>query len=369
MSLFREQRRSFGRSILSFGRKLKASLFGKPDLPDKNNIPNNILIIRPFFLGDILLCLPVAQDLKKANPSCKISWLLREEWEDLLRNHSAVDEVIGFSQQKMHGWKSLGESFRVIRQLRKKRFDLIINLSWDRSTAWWCWLSGAKSTVAIEEFGRPRLVSLLYSSTIIAPERSIDNRHMADFYFEPMKLMGFETRREDPKVHATPDENEEVEIILSEPSEKTLLIHPGGRLGNKRWDPNRFSELLDRLAGSNEFRELKIVLVCGPAEESWACELSKHLPEGRGVFVAAPTLGQFMALASRARLFVGNDSGPMHLAAASGCPVLALFGVDSTRWRPLGEKSEVIENRSGLDKISVNDVYDRIQNAMKANPK
>jgi heptosyltransferase-3 len=394
MSLFREQRRALGRMILGFCRKIKEGFFGKQKLPDPHDFPKRILIIRPFFLGDILLCLPIAQAIKKKYPTAHVSWLLRQEWENLIKNHSVVDAVIPFNASKLHGLNALSEWFRIVRELRRQSFDLVINLSWDRSTMLWSWASGARITIGIEEFGRPRLLSLLYSVTVIAPERAKDARHMADFYFEPLKTLGFGDRSENPLVFPTNEEKEHVEMYISQLLENSsevgatvpvvrkndengragmldptlfeeqlfILIHPGGRLSNKRWPVLHFAEFITKLAEKISY---PIVLVCGPGEQVWTADLAKDLPQGRSLFLPSLTLGEFMALAKRAKLFVGNDSGPMHLAAASGCPVLALFGTDSTRWRPLGRESDVIENREGISKISVDEVLIVALNKLK----
>src|SRR5438270_120060 len=113
MSLFRKQRRQFGRAIVRKLRQWSDLFFGKPRLPTPSHLPQHILIIRPFFLGDIVLCLPLAQALKEQRPDAHITWLLREEWGELVSGHSAVDEVISFSKSKMHSIGAAAEFFRV----------------------------------------------------------------------------------------------------------------------------------------------------------------------------------------------------------------------------------------------------------------
>ncbi len=353
MSLLREQRRAIGRAIVRSARSMHDVVFGKVSLPGPDQLPRRILIIRPFFLGDILLCLPVAQAIRKARPDAHIAWLLREEWRDLIEHHSVVDEVIPFSSSKMHGVQAVGEFTRVARVLRSRAFDLVINLTWDRSSIIWTRLSGAPVRIGIEEYGRPRLLSLLCTHTVVAPERSQDDRHMADFYFEPMRLMGFEVREELPKVVPSEDEAENVDLLLDSIPGKFLLIHPGGRLGSKRWPVERFEELIRKLG---EKTSHALVLTCGPGEEPWVATLASSLPSGRGLFVPNPSLGELMALAKQAELFIGNDSGPMHLAAASGCRVVAIFGKDPTRWKPLGDGHCILGGAQGLAAVGVEQV-------------
>src|SRR3989338_4566718 len=143
MSLFRNQRRIIGRWVLQFVRTIRNTVFGKKILPDIEKLPSRILIIRPYFLGDILLGLPIVQAIKSRRPDIQITWLLREEWKSLLEGHSVVDEVLSFSQSKMHSMKTPFEFIRVVRELRQRHLGLVINLAWDRSSILWSWFSGA----------------------------------------------------------------------------------------------------------------------------------------------------------------------------------------------------------------------------------
>ncbi len=358
MALLREQRRAAGRRLVRGARRLRNAVAGHPDLPGETNLPRRILIVRPYFLGDIILCLPVAQTLKRLRPEAHVAWLLREEWRDLVGGHSVVDEVIPFSEPLLRSVRAPGEFLRVARELRRRSFDLVLNLAWDRSSILWTGLAGARVTLGIEEYGRPRLLSLLHTRTVMAPERSGDRRHMADFYFAPLQGLGLAPRAETPRLRATPEESEAVEARLAPLGERDgfLLVHPGGRLVSKRWAPERFAELIRGLGARTK---CGIVLVCGPGEEGWAADLAAALPPGRGLFWPAPRLGELMALASRARLFLGNDSGPMHLAAASGARALALFGNDPTRWAPLGEGHRIVDvRREGLRNLPVEPVLE-----------
>lgn len=356
MAFLRDQRRVAGRWIVRSTWRVREALFGRPLLPTPETLPRRILIIRPFYLGDILLCLPVAQAIKRQRPDAHVAWLLREEWTDLLRGHSVVDEVIPYDGKRLHSAQALGEILRVSAELRKRSFDLVLNLTWDRSSSWWAWCSGARVRLGIEEFGRPRLSSLLHTLTVVAPERSEDRSHMADFYYEPLRQLGFTARSDLPHVSPAKEERARVaERLKSAWGDKVsfVLVHPGARLSNKQWPAERFRELINTLVRETPCR---VVLVCGPGEEGATAELAKTIPPQRGLFWPVPALGELMALAERAEVLVGNNSGPMHLAAAAGCRVVAIFGMDPARWGPLGEGNRVLGGAKGLDSVSVRDV-------------
>jgi heptosyltransferase III len=372
MGLFREERRKVGRTILNWARSLKELFFDSKSLPTIQNLPQRVLIIRPFFLGDILLCLPIAQAIKRQRPDVKMSWLLRDEWISLLQDHSDVEDIIAFST-KPKRFKALSEFLRVLKELRRRKFDLVINLTWDRSSILWSYFSGAPVRLGIEEYGRPRFLSLLATKTVVAPERNDDQTHMADFYYEALRLLGFEPRSELPIVFSTEEEQELVEqrltatweqmISQSNPAQKYLklpgnkqsfvIVHPGARLKYKRWPLERFAEMILHFLNETEF---KVILVCGPGEELWVANLGAALASDRCFFWPSPSLGEFIALAERADLFIGNDTGTTHLAAASGCPIIGIFGGDSKRWEPLGVKSYVVRGNKGLESITTDQI-------------
>lgn len=361
MPLFREQRRAIGRSVVRTAAALRQAILGRPVLPTLASLPQRILIIRPFFLGDIILSLPVAQAIRRHRPDAHIAWLVREEWRDLLPGHSVVDEIIPFSKARMHSAAAPKEFLRVARELRCRRFDMTLNLAWDRSSTLWSQASGAPVRLGIEEYGRPRLLALVNTATVAAPERSGDRRQMADFYYEPLRLLGFELRTEPPKMSATVEEQRRVDDRLDSafpiPRSPFVLIHPGGRLRNKRWPAERFAELIRALAENTAH---PIVLTCGPGEEPWVVELAATLPAGRSLFWPSPSLGELMAFARRAAVLVANDSGPAHLAAAAGCRVVALFGTDPARWHPLGPGHEVLGGAGGMTAITPSEVLGAI---------
>ena len=113
-----------------------------------------------------------------------------------------------------------------------------------------------------------------------------------------------------------------------------------------------------------------MVLVCGPGEESRVSQLAEkvttiHHPPSTILFCPAPSLGEFMALAKRAVLFIGNESGPMHLAAAAGCRVVAIFRTDPARWGPLGSGHRIVDGSNGLQNVSVENAPKSVLTALK----
>lgn len=357
MGFLREERRATGRAIVRASRRLRDAVLRPPPLSRLDGLPRRILIIRGYFLGDVVLCLPVAQALRRSRPDARISWLTRPEWVPLLRGHTPVDEVIPLPGRDMRDWIALLRDFR-------GRFDLVLSLAWDRSTSWIARATGAPVRIAIEEHGRPRLSSLLHTHTVVAPDRTVDRRPMTDFYYEPLRLLGFGPLKEIPRLAPTTDEDREVgdRLLGGLGVERGfLLVHPGVRLSDRHWPVERFAEVLRGLGAAGENG---VVLVCGPGEEGWAASLARDLPSGKGMFWPVPSLGELIALAKRASFFLGNNSGPMHVAAAAGCRVVAVFGGDPCRWGPCGEGHRVVTGPSGIESIPASRVSAALREAL-----
>jgi ADP-heptose:LPS heptosyltransferase len=117
------------------------------------------------------------------------------------------------------------------------------------------------------------------------------------------------------------------------------VIHPAALMETKRWSAQGFAQIAERLRD----RQLTVVLTCGPGEERIVSEVAKEVPAT--TIMLGLTIPELAELIRGARLYVGNDSGPMHLAAAVGTPTVAIWGSsDSRRWRPWGVEHRVVQN-------------------------
>jgi heptosyltransferase-3 len=118
-----------------------------------------------------------------------------------------------------------------------------------------------------------------------------------------------------------------------------VVIHPGSIMSTKRWEPKRFADVARELAT----RGLTIVVTAGPGEEAFAGQVAREID--RSVILLGLTIPELAELLRGARLYIGNDSGPMHLAAAVGTPTVAVWGSsDSRRWRPWSVDHRVVQN-------------------------
>jgi ADP-heptose:LPS heptosyltransferase len=268
-------------------------------------------VIKLRAVGDVLLASIVLQNLRAAFPESRIDVLTERAGKDVVAGHPAVNEVVVYDRSRMSG-------LQLILSVRNRQYDLVIDLFGNPRTALLTRLSGARVRVGYRFRGRA------YAYTIIAEPRG-DRVHNTQFNLDALAAMGVPIV--DRNLHFTPQEEHRsyVTAFLEReglPGRTLVALNAGGGWYTKRWRNESFAELADRIAGRYGWT---VVLPWGPGQ----------LPDVEAIagrtlskpFVPpATTLPQLAALFEKCAFVVSNDSGPMHLAAAVGTPVLGIFG-------------------------------------------
>lgn len=279
--------------------------------------PPRILIVKLTAIGDVIHALPVACALRDAWPKAHLAWLVEGRAADLLRGHRALDEVIAVPRR---WYKSPREVWRLRRTLRARRFDLTLDLQGLTKSAVAAWLSGAEQRVGFAgEMARE--VSGWFNNRRVP----ISSAHVVDRYLETLEPLGitaptvrFDVPRQARDILA-------VDRMLSNLRSHGpfAMINPGAGWPSKRWPPERFAAVARHLG---QRHGLVSVVVWAGGEERATAE--RIVAESSGQTVLAPdtSLAELAELARRAVLFVGSDTGPLHLAAAVGTPCVGLFG-------------------------------------------
>ncbi|NOY52867.1 MAG: lipopolysaccharide heptosyltransferase II [Deltaproteobacteria bacterium] len=295
--------------------------------------PQNILIRGVNWLGDALITIPAMRVLRERYPRSRMTLLIKAPLDTLFDGFDAVDEVIGFSVRK--GIAGLPDRLRLIRRLRKSKFDLCLILPNSFDSALIPFLSGIPERTGFNRDGRGALLTRR-----IPPIAKGRGEHQAREY---LKLILEETNTPEkldfslsPGPAALGWAKEQIAFLT--PSDDTPLIglNPGAAYGPaKMWIPERFSELGTRLFNGIG---ADILLVGGPSEIALCRNIARRI-SGEVLDLSGRTdLPQLAAVLSLCDLVVTNDSGPMHLASAVGTPVVALFGsTDPDATSPLGE--------------------------------
>ncbi len=293
-----------------------------------------VLVIKLRYIGDVVLSTPVIESLRKNLPGSSITMLVNEGTEAVLFNHPYLDDVLVVPQEKH--WK---RQIDLVRILRSKKFDLAIDLTDGDRAAILAFLSGATYRVGFNSEKRWR--GMLYHHVVKADPVAL---HAVDYHLEAVKAIGCKADHQGPRLYPSDRDQSVITQLLEKnglsSNEPFALFHPGARWWFKSWPLGRFIELARRM---KEQHGLSVVMVGGEKDMEAAERIVTACGPWARTLAGQITVLQLAALAQRAELFVGNDAGPMHIAAAVGTPVVALFGpTDPQVWRPWGIGHEVI---------------------------
>ena len=281
-----------------------------------------ILVFSFSFIGDAVLSTAVIQPLRTHFPNAHITFLVGPRAFDLFAAEPNIDATIVYDNRGEHsGWQG---RLRLIKTLRRDKFDIVVNLR-DSLTA---------RCIRAEHWGMVRGDS---------------NRHAVTRYLEVLQRHGVDTTDAHPHLQLTKKEQITAHQFLVESgrtSERLLVgIHPGGNWEYKLWDARNYAQLANVLC---EEQRASILLFAGPNER----ELQNTVAEMLNVppiLVETEDLRHLAALISACNVYIGNDTGPMHIAAAVDTPVVALFGsTNHHRSRPYGDKHTVVQSGISL---------------------
>ncbi len=303
-----------------------------------------ICVIKPSSLGDVIHSLPVLAALRDAYPEAYIGWVVARANASLLTGHPLLDEVFIFDRA---AWGRLGRLPRsavevggLVKTLRSRRFELVLDLQGLLRSALLAWASGADERVGFAK-GREH-APLFYSRKVDVPDGPL---HAVERYMLVAEAVTGSTRSVSFPMGLGPADHREVEAFMGsnglEPTGPLAVVSPGARWSSKRWAPERFAAVADLL---RDRLGLQPVIAGGPGEEAMVESVRRAMtkPAPAASFASLRAVG---ALFARAQVGVTNDSGSMHLAAAAGCPVVALFGPTDPRLTgPYGEGHRVVSH-------------------------
>lgn len=286
----------------------------------KINNPKQIIIRMPNWLGDAVMGTPILQDIKTAYPEIKLTVLCHEAIHNLLLQNPYIDDFIVFSREKKH---SPTEKNRIFSLIREKQFDAGILLTRSFSSAWWFFRSGVKNRIGFQDHYR----SPLLTHAIPVPKNE-ETEHQVITYKRLLEPIDISRSSTSPELFLQVQEQNRAKELLSEygiTQEHTLIgINPGAAFGSaKCWLPENFIALTKELEKDPTIRVAYFGDKTGKPLVDDICNACSP----RTVNLAAKTdLRTLIALISRSNVFISNDSGPMHVAAALKTPLVAIFG-------------------------------------------
>jgi predicted lipopolysaccharide heptosyltransferase III len=307
----------------------------------------SVLVVKLRYIGDVLLSTPVFRGLREAFPRVTTTALVNAGTEEVLLHNPDVDEVLvvdrlaGKTGSRGRRW---AEQLRLVRRLREGRFDLALDLTDGDRAAFLTWASGARVRVGFNREERFRGRAYHW----VVPAWS-GRRHAVEADLEALRTLGLQVRAVAPTLGLPPEAEAAADGLLARKgvarNRDLILIHPGARWWFKAWPPERFAALADAI---EEELGAQALIAGGPGDVATVEAIRRQMRRPAISLAGETSVLQLAVVLKRCRLFVGNDNGPMHVAAAVGTPVVALFGpTDPAEWGPWGEGHVVLYK--GLD--------------------
>ncbi|MDI3340199.1 MAG: lipopolysaccharide heptosyltransferase II [Sphaerobacter sp.] len=315
-----------------------ASLLGRlarpghvPAPPDPSAV-QRLLVVKPCCLGDVLMATPAVRALATHYPNARIDVVTTTWSAPALRGNPRVARVIPYPDRP-----ASPRMLSLARSLRRARYDLAVGLDPSPLVNGLLWLTGAPVRAGIDSQGRG--IGLTH------PAPLVPSHHETETYLDVLAALGVPAAGTAPEYYLSEDARRTGAAIVPDGSPPTVVIHPGGAVNPgtampaKRWPPERFAALADRLAAKAGVR----VLLVGAASDRAAVAAVVRAARAPVVNLCGRlALEQLAGVIARAALYVGNDSGVSHLAAAVGTPTVTIFGpTNPGRYRPLGARARV----------------------------
>lgn len=308
----------------------------------------NILIVKTSAIGDVIHTLPSLSAIRKHYPQAAITWLVEEAAADIIRGHAALDRVLVSKRKSwLHGLQStscpavLREIWQFIRELRDTEYDLIIDFQGLLKSGILIGLARGKRKVGYGRGMEHAECSYIFLNERI-PAVSMD-QHAIKREQHLLRAIGINPAAIRFDIPVSPADRARLQEILAnhglEPSVPLVAINPVATWKTKLWDSKKFAQVADNLRR----RKITVVFTGSGNDRGYIDTILSDMQEQAVNLAGATDLKTLAALYERAGLVISTDTGPMHLAAALGTPVVAVFG-PTAPWRtgPFGEQHKVV---------------------------
>ena len=313
-----------------------------------------ILLIRLRLIGDVVFTTPMLRALKRTYPEGHLAYLVEPPAAPVVTGNPHLDEVIVAPQAT--GAARIVADVQLGRRLRRGRYDLVIDLHGGPRSAWLTWFSGAPQRIGYEITGR----TWMYTRAVPRP-RALRPRHSVRNQWDLLEAIdGWPAAEPDPSkdsVEMAPDARAEARIARRldgfgiTPAHELVVVHVSAGNPFRRWPEPAFTRLVSALAAESPSR--RIVLGSGPSDRDAANRIAEEAKRalgpasGRVLDFGEFDLAELRALIERSRLFIGGDSGPLHIAATTATPIVGIYGptepARSAPWRDSRFRAESVE--------------------------
>jgi len=309
-----------------------------------------ILVLRLSAVGDVIRTLPAVKALKERGPSSSVTWIVEEPSHAFLESQPEVDSVILFPRRRWAKgikslrtvWGTIGEIRRFAVGLRKRRFDVTLDFHGILKSGLLSFVSGSSKRIGYDR-SSTKEGNFLFSNVKVKLPKKKMSRFERNFAL--LRGMGLEVKDFKYSLHIPPQDREYVasffRSLSAVPKKPLIAIHPGTSLKAlfKRWPPDQYARLADRL-----IRELNatVLFTWGPQEMIWVEAIRREMKEQSLLGPKTESLTQLGEVYRYCDLYVGGDTGPMHIASLMGVPAVVIYGpTDPIENEPFGNHIKV----------------------------
>jgi ADP-heptose:LPS heptosyltransferase len=319
--------------------------------------PRNILVIDFGQLGDVVMSLPALRAIREKFPYAKITVAVGKPGKELLNLAGYANEILEVDRVSLRDGPtliSLGRIAKFVSEVRRQKFDFVIDLHSYYETNILGFLSGAPHRL----YSRRENRSLDFLGNFKPqPARERTTEHLVDRYLDLLKPLGIANAARTPVLRTRDADDLAVEAMLkkqkAQSGELLAGIFPGAGNASRLWPLQKFGEVADHLIRNDRVR---VIVFAGPEERDLVPQMRSVFPAGT-IFFDRLTIPQLASAQARLTLFISNDTGPAHIAAAVGTPVVVIMDrPDPNSFMPIGEQNRFIGGPSISD-IPVADVY------------
>lgn len=325
-----------------------------------------ILIKAPNWLGDAVMALPTIKGLRGLFPESHLAVLVKAALSDLFRHDPNINEVISCDPKK--GLKRIGAEYKLIKEVKSKRFDLALILPRSFHSALIGFLSKIPNRIGYSADSRGKLLT----QNLPRDKKSLA-QHRVYYFYNLLNLLGRPVPFSAPRIITPREIRNWVDDKLAHVKGQVVVgLNPGATYGSaKCWMPERYARLtMELISRKNAW----VILFGGSAEEKLGSSIAARINHPQVLnFTGKTSISQMAGLLSDCKLLVTNDTGPMHVAAAVNTPVVAIFGpTDHVATSPFGNNHSIIRKEIScapclkrtcpidhrcMTRITVEDVY------------
>jgi predicted lipopolysaccharide heptosyltransferase III len=301
----------------------------------------NVLLIRRRYLGDIVLLGSVLRNLRLHWPDARLTVLTEPAYAGVLALNPDVTAALTFPRSAV-GWPGF------IGALRRARFTHVLDFDNTDKTALVTRATGAAVRVTFDRETNPFRHRWAYTGHAAVTNAFYTSHHITETYLSLLSAVSVPVATREVRLTPRPADQSAIAPLVGNPKSgienrksRRILLHPGSRSPFRLWPAERFAEVCDRL---QDELGVQVFVVSGPGEAALVQQIRQHAKTHLVALEQRLTVGQFAALLTHFDLFLCHDSGPMHIAAAVGTPVVALFGSQNAAiWHPLGDRHTVLQ--------------------------